>query len=834
MSKETFQIIKRPGIGNKGVPIKVRTNFFEVTKIPKMKIIHYYVTIFPKVSLRLNRKIFNHFSEENQRVLGGVKPVFDGRKNMFTHKSLPFQDRIFDVKYVELEEDNAPMGSKRPFRRFTIMIRKTRDIFMEDLFRFLHAKGNMTWNCKMAITAMSTIISHEISINHPTIRNLFYTSQGAKPLFGGIEAWPGYYQLVRPTMGKMMINIDSSATTFYEGGPLIQMIVKILGLRSSDYLRRGLTERDRQKVEKIIKNLRISDNHIPENRRKFKIEKLTQNSASDTTFNRNKIDVTIYFQKKYKRRLLYPFLPCVVVGKNYYLPIEVCDVIPGQRYNRYTWEWELKWNYRKMDDMFKFTCQPPGVRENKILDGLNILDYQNNEYLKQFGMEVSKYMTVVNARILPTPTIQYHPTSREKRIEPKGGVWDLRDKKVATGATLGSWSVLAFLNERELPNQAIKHFLGELINTCNDTGMNIVERDPPICRVNPIGNTEESLRKAWLMAKEKARVKPQLILCILPHKSIFYAEIKRASDTVIGIATQCILSNNMRRGKKQYCVNVCLKMNVKLGGENSFLIPEHIQFVANQPTILMGADITHPSPGDYKSPSYAALCGSMNARASHYIASLRVQTGHAEIIVDLENMVKELLRTFYQIHRLKPKKILFYRGGISKSRYMDVLGSELTAIKDACQSLETNYKPTITFVLVKKRRHTRFFPIERKNSDRTGNCLPGTVIETDTTHPFEFDFYLLSHAGIVGTSRPTHYQVLYDENRFDANGLQTLSYNLCHTYASCTRAVSLVPPVYYAHLAAARAKLYSSYDNDTGKTTFEAVKEALRKVMYFI
>ncbi|PKB94107.1 PAZ domain-containing protein [Rhizophagus irregularis] len=308
---------------------------------------------------------------------------------------------------------------------------------------------------------MGTIISHEISINHPTIRNLFYTSQGARPLFGGIEAWPGYYQLVRPTRGKMMINIDSSATTFYEGGPLIQMIAKILRLRSPDDLRRGLSERDHKKIEKIIKNLRISDNHIPENRRKFKIEKLTQSSASNTMFNRNKINVTTYFQKEYNRRLLYPFLPCVVVGKNYYLPIEVCD---GQRYIQ-------KLNEIQTAEMYKFTCQPPSTRANKIQAGLNILDYRNNEYLKQFGMAVSNNMTVVNARILPTPTIQYHPTSRENRIEPKHGVWDLKNKRVATGATLGSWSVLAFSNERELPNQAIKHFLRELITTCNDMGM---------------------------------------------------------------------------------------------------------------------------------------------------------------------------------------------------------------------------------------------------------------------------------------------------------------------------------------------------------------------------
>ena len=77
----------------------------------------------------------------------------------------------------------------------------------------------------------------------------------------------------------------------------------------------------------------------------------------------------------------------------------------------------------------------------------------------------------VNARILPTPTIQYHPSSREASITPQQGAWNLRDKKVAAGATLGSWSVLSFVNVNDLPDQAINGFLRELTNTCQLTGM---------------------------------------------------------------------------------------------------------------------------------------------------------------------------------------------------------------------------------------------------------------------------------------------------------------------------------------------------------------------------
>jgi len=67
--------------------------------------------------------------------------------------------------------------------------------------------------------------------------------------------------------------------------------------------------------------------------------------------------------------------------------------------------------------------------------------------------------------------LQYHPSSRDARFRPHEGVWNLRDKKLATGATLGSWSVVAFGGEREMPMDAINAFIRELINTCQQTGM---------------------------------------------------------------------------------------------------------------------------------------------------------------------------------------------------------------------------------------------------------------------------------------------------------------------------------------------------------------------------
>ena len=69
-------------------------------------------------------------------------------------------------------------------------------------------------------------------------------------------------------------------------------------------------------------------------------------------------------------------------------------------------------------------------------------------------------------------------------------------------------------------------------------------------------------------------------------------------------------------------------------------------------------------------------------------------------------------------------------------------------------------------------------------------------------------FYLQSHSGIQGTTRPVHYHVLKDENGFTPDAIQNLTFALCHLYCRCTRSVSLVPPVYYAHLAAGRGAQY--------------------------
>ena len=135
----------------------------------------------------------------------------------------------------------------------------------------------------------------------------------------------------------------------------------------------------------------------------------------------------------------------------------------------------------------------------------------------------------------------------------------------------------------------------------------------------------------------------QLVVVVLPGKTPVYAEVKRVGDTLLGMATQCVQAKNVNKTSPQTLSNLCLKINVKLGGVNSILVPSIRPKVFEEPVIFLGADVTHPPAGDNKKPSIAAVVGSQDAHPSRYSANVRVQTHRCEVIQDLANMVKEHL-----------------------------------------------------------------------------------------------------------------------------------------------------------------------------------------------
>ena len=182
---------------------------------------------------------------------------------------------------------------------------------------------------------------------------------------------------------------------------------------------------------------------------------------------------------------------------------------------------------------------------------------------------------------------------------------------------------------------------------------------------------------------------------------------------------------------------------------------------------------------------------------------------------------------------VRPERIVIFRDGVSEYQFDMVLNEELLDLKGVFQRV--NYFPTITLIVTQKRHHTRFFPEGWRDGSSSGNVLPGTVVDTKVIHPYEFDFYLCSYYGNLGTSKPTHYHVLWDEHKFTSDLLQKLIYEMCFTFAKCTKPVSLVPPVYYADLAAYRGRLYHEARigmQSPKSTAFSSSKDASRTASF--
>ena len=169
-----------------------------------------------------------------------------------------------------------------------------------------------------------------------------------------------------------------------------------------------------------------------------------------------------------------------------------------------------------------------------------------------------------------------------------------------------------------------------------------------------------------------------------------------------------------------------------------------------------------------------------------------------------------------------PGHVVYFRDGVSEGQFQHVIQQELKDIKDIWESLDQtpnkdNFKKIqFSVIVASKRHHIRFFPAGSQK-DQAGNPLPGTLVERNVTSPFEWDFYLCAHKAIQGTARPVHYQVIHDEANMPPNWLVSFIYDQSYGYVRSSTPVSVIPAIYYAHLAARRAVAHER-SPDSGKS----------------
>jgi eukaryotic translation initiation factor 2C len=76
------------------------------------------------------------------------------------------------------------------------------------------------------------------------------------------------------------------------------------------------------------------------------------------------------------------------------------------------------------------------------------------------------------------------------------------------------------------------------------------------------------------------------LLVVIPESRELRAAIKQWGDVEEGVVTQIVRASKLHRASNQYCNNLALKLNVKLGGANNTTTPQSLQHILKLGTMV--------------------------------------------------------------------------------------------------------------------------------------------------------------------------------------------------------------------------------------------------------
>lgn len=845
VSKSSRVPMARRAIGKKGQQLPLLTNYFKVgVSSLDGYFSHYSVNLMyedgrPVDSKGMGRKVIDRVHQTyNDSELAGKDFAYDGEKSLFTVGSLPQNNFEFTVVLEEMSSnrtggngspggnDSPGNGDRKRIRRpyqsktFKVEIRFATKIPMQAIANAL--RGHDSENSQEALRVLDIILrQHAAKQGCLLVRQSFFKNEPRNfvDIGGGVLGCRGFHSSFRTTQGGLSLNFDISTTMITRPGPVIDFLIANQNVKNP-------FEINWAKAKRMLKNLRIKTapsnaeckivglSELPCNEQLFSLKRKngrgSPNGNGDGEAQVIELTVYDYFVNYRNIQLTYSAnLPCINVGKPKrptYFPIELCSLVSLQRYTK-------SLSTQQRATLVEQSRQKPQERMKVLTGALTGNDYSLDPMLRACGVSFSTSLMQVEGRLLSPPKLK---VGNGEDFFPRNGRWNFSNKKLLEPSKIERWAVVNF-SSRSDPRTIAKdlHRCGEQKGIFVEPPFDYFVERPEVRRAPPNDRVEQMFE----MMKSKLPGMPQFLLCLLPERknNDIYGPWKRKCLAECGIVTQCISS---QRINDQYLHNILLKINAKLGGVNSLLAPElarSIPLVSSVPTIIFGMDVSHGSPGQSDMPSIAAVVSSRQwPSISRYRASIRTQSPKVEMVDSLfkpvsdkddQGIIRELLLDFYVSSKTKPKHIIIFRDGVSESQFNQVLNIELDQMIEACRFLDEQWSPKFTVIIAQKNHHTKFFL-----PGSSDNVPPGTVVDNKVCHPRNNDFYMCAHAGLIGTTRPTHYHVLWDEIGFSADDLQEFVHSLSYVYQRSTTAVSIVAPICYAHLAATQVSQFIKFD----------------------
>ncbi|KAJ6618351.1 argonaute-like protein [Mycena sp. CBHHK59/15] len=849
-----------------GTAVSVITNSFVISTLPVKTYYQHDIIFRPEADNPTKRQRLVHALQTT------VYPNVFNPRGVYDGQRLLYASHVVPTGTYRVHGSNPNAKPNAPGWYDIQIMRTAGEEINPTQVNQLMLRGRATPQTATATNLLQLLLRQSANQASPNNGRAYFTPEGKMALRGmAVELWRGFYQSVRPTVGKMLVTVDTTVAAMYMSGPMLEVAMAVLDTRDARHLNlRHENDPNYKKLERHFKNRLITVQTTGGRTKTIRsfvrapvggFEFQPSGSGPTTT-------VGAHYKQAHNITLKYPdSIGICTSGKNapfkVVVPLELCTFLPGQLYKR-------KLPSEQTAAVVGFATMRPGERLQTIRGGTTkpgaaprpgdllspVQEYERSEFIADAGMVVNQNTITVPGKLLRVPSLMY---GQNQKIEPRDGSWNVLGKKFYKPTQLLNWGVVNFDRLRIGP-QLVQKTIMDLVECCRKLGMNVNE-PPPSAVLDGMGHNEERVLDAICNVFGGPQ-HVNMILVLLPAKADeIRTRVKYFCDVKLGVRSNCLRQNKVVGANSQYFNNVALKLNARLGGANLQVLSPALRELSHRPFMIMGADVGHPAPGMSR-PSVTSLVWSHDLHATEYCATSHVQNPRMEIIADLKDMVKVALNMFGAKNKAPPERIFFYRDGVSEGEFAKVEVEEIQVIYEAFDELWTGMKlkapkPKLTFTVVGKRHHVVFFPLSQNDavSDRTGNCRAGLVVDQGLSNPQLPDFYLQSHSAIKGTSRSGHYTILKDENYGgDIAKLQELSFALCHVYSKATRSVSIPAPVYYADLVCARGKFHfdpelnmdldgsassvsgggEAFDLDKWEPNYRATNPNIRASMYFL
>ncbi|KAM7204279.1 Piwi domain containing protein [Naviculisporaceae sp. PSN 640] len=830
---------RRPGFNLKGgTPTQVYINQFRVAPIVAKDAYQYDVALSPEPEHpAVYQKVWDSNTVSQIRAKSGATWLYDGRKLAWSNQAVK---EIRTTVDLDAEQGRPPPGpgSKRKPNKWEVIIKPTGNIRLAALEAYL--KGKAAWDNSVleCMSFLDHVLRQGPSERMKLIKRVFYNSASeTMDLDNFTEAIKGIYSTIRLNESinsggsGLGVNVDVSNQTFWIGQKFERLVINYLGSINRSWgtsdlpklvsilepeKRDGVWHQSEAfKALRKLYNIRFEVGHRGKSQlsKEYRVKNFTFDkekgvqNAQTVRFKKKlpdgklvEVSILEYYKKQYGTILRAPLLPLIETTRAGCFPFEVCTV---KRLNPYP----FKLSSSQTQSMIKFAVQRPPQRKEQIAKMVANLGWGQDQYLAKFGIKINPQMSKVPAVIIKNPVLQFDRRSNSKEakngcLDPSTrGRWNLLGMKFLEPhpEPLVSWAFV--IVDNAAPLDAVKAFSASWMDVFKGHGGK-VQTNPLFITLDKSKQFGDAMYNMYYQIGNNFRKSPQMVFFVVPDQTTLYERIKKSAECRFAHASQVLKAGHVRKNNAQYCTNVSLKVNAKLGGATSGLTKNFFQV----PTMIIGADVSHSAPGAGL-PSMAAVCASVDQHALRYRAGVQTNGYRVEMITrtNLNSMLPDMIRDFKQNNKGQAPQHLFYlRDGVSEGQFSQVLEYEVEEFKNIFREQKIPV-PKMTIIIATKRHHIRFFP---ERGDKNGNAFPGTVVEREVTHPFHYDFYLCSHVAIQGTARPVHYNVIHDEIKMAPAALQEMIYHQCYQYCRATTPISLHPAVYYAHLASNRARAH--------------------------